>query len=279
MSEIRVDKGNFLTAPFASFGRDIAELFRNPLAVLGGFGGMLAVFVLTFLGLTLFAGDASAQDDDAFEIEFEPGTLVKLGEVIEEEDQKIIVEETRPEEETVQETVTDDDEAEPIEEEEPPEPDEKPKKIEKPQPKVEKDKKLPTSKLPTQKNTPYDDLPTVKVDKGDPFGDANGWSDLRKEGDAWATAVMAALNNMPVGTFAAQAKTGDFKFRITVCKDGRVSAVQRRGGSLPPDVQAAIQLELSRIKLPKPPAKVARHMKSNCQRIQYEFVWSARGVR
>jgi hypothetical protein len=279
MSEIRVDTGNFLTAPFASLGRDVAELFRNPLAVLGGFGGMIAVFFLLFLGLTLFAGDASAQDDDPWEIEFDPGTLVKIGEVIEEEDQKIIVEETRPEEETVQETVTDDEKAEPIEEEEPPEPDEKPKKVEKPQPKVEKDKKLPTSKLPTQKNTPFNDLPTVKTQKGDPFGDPGGWDDLRKSGDAWATAVMAALNNMPVGAYAAQAKSGDFRFRITVCKDGRVGAVQRRGGSLPPDFQNAIQLELSRLKLPRPPADVARNMKSSCQRIQYEFVWSARGVR
>jgi hypothetical protein len=279
MSEIRVSQGNFVTAVISSFGRDITELFRNPLAVAGGFGGMIAVSLLMFLGLTMFAGDASAQDDDPWEIEFDPGTLVKIGDIIEDEDQKIIVEETRPEEETIEETVTDDEKAQPVEEEEPPEPDEKPKKVEKPQPKVEKDKKLPTSKLPTQKNTPFNDLPTVKVDKGDPFGDPGGWDDLRKDGDPWATSVMQALNNMPVGTFAAQAKTGDFRFRITVCKDGRVSAVQRRGGSLPPDVQAAIQFELARIQLPRPPANVARNMKSSCQRIQYEFVWSARGVR
>ena len=278
MSEIRVNKGNVFTAPFASIGRDIAELFRNPLAMLGGFGGMVAVIVLLFVGLTMFAGEASAQDEDLWEIEFDPGTLVKIGEVIEEEDQKIIVEETRPEEETVEETVTEDEQAKPVEEP-PPEVDEKPKKVEKPQPKVEKDKKLPTSKLPTQKNTPFKDLPTAKADKGDPFGDPTGWSDLRKDGDPWATAVMAALNGLKAGTFGAQAQSGDFRFRITVCKDGRVSQIQRRGGSLPPDVQARIQLELERIQLPRPPADIARKMSGNCQRIPYEFRWSAAGVR
>jgi hypothetical protein len=278
MSEIRVDQGNFFTAPFAAIGRDIADLFRNPLAMLGGFGGMVAVVILFFLGLTMFAGDASAQDEDLWEIEFDPGTLVKIGEIIEEEDVKIIVEETRPEEETVEETVTEDDKAKPVEEPPPP-PDEKPKKVEKPQPKVEKDKKLPTSKLPTQKNTPFNDLPTVKADKGDPFGDPGGWDDLRKDGDPWATAVMGALNGLKAGTFGAQAQNGDFRFRITVCKDGRVSQVQRRGGSLPADVQQRIQLELERIQLPKPPPDIARKMKSSCQRIPYEFRWSASGVR
>lgn len=280
MSDMRVDTGNIFTAPFASIGRDIADLFRNPMAVLGGFGGMIAVSVLLFLGLTIFAGDANAQDEDEFEIEFEPGTLVKLGEVIEEKDlpEKIIVEETRPEEETIEETVTEDDQAKPIEEE-PPEVDEKPKKIDKPQPKVEKDKKLPTSKLPTQKNTPFNDLPTVKVDKGDPFGDANGWDDLKKDGDAWATAVMAALNGLKAGTFGAQAQSGDFRFEIFVCKDGRVDRVTRKGGTLSADVQNSIQLEIERLKLPKPPADIARKMKSNCQKIRYQFRWSASGVR
>ena len=38
---VRVSTGNPISAIFSSFGRDIAELFRNPLAFLGGLGGML----------------------------------------------------------------------------------------------------------------------------------------------------------------------------------------------------------------------------------------------
>ena len=151
-------------------------------------------------------------EEDEYEIEFEPGALVKLGVEIEEKElpEKIITQETRQEEETVQETVTEEEEAKP--KVEPPEPDEKPKKKPKKPPVEKKDKKLPTSKMPTKKNTPYDDLPTVDYQKGDPFGDPGGWSDLAKDGDPWATAVMKALNNMPVGSYAAKAARATSSF-------------------------------------------------------------------
>ena len=221
-------------------------------------------------------------EDDEFEIDFEPGTLVKLGVEIEEKDipEKIIIEETRAEdEETPEEAVTEDEEAKPAEEkpeEEPPEekPKEKPKK-----PVEKKDKKLPTSKLPTKKNTPYDDLPTTKVQKGDPFGDPGGWSDLKKDGDPWATQVMKALNNMPVGAFGAKMGKGTSKFQITLCKDGKVKKVQKKGGSLAAADQARVANAVRSLKLPKPPAKVASQMKSSCAKIKYTFVWSNGGVK
>ncbi len=282
MSEIRVYKGDPVTAMLRSWGRDIRDIFRNPLAFLGGLGGMSLSSVVLFLVFGLTSSNANAEDDeDAYEIEFTPGALVKLGQKIEEKElpEKIIVQETREEEEVVAETVTTDEEAKP-EEEPPKEPDEKPKKTDKPPPKEKKDKKLPTSDTPTSSNTPFPkDLPTVKQDIGDPFGDPGGWSDLAKDGDPWATAVMKALNNMPVGTFAAKAKAGDFKFQLTICKNGKVDRVARKGGSLPPDVQKSIEFELLRLNLPKPPAKIANQMKSNCAKIQYTFVWSASGVK
>lgn len=218
-------------------------------------------------------------DEDEYEIEFEPGTLVKLGQEIEEKElpEKIITQETREEEETVQETVTEEEDAKP--KEEPPEPEEEPKKTDKPPPKEKKDKKLPTSKMPTKKNTPYDDLPTVDYQKGDPFGDPGGWSDLKKDGDPWATAVMKALNNMEVGAYAAKSDGGVFKFQLSLCKDGSIERVNKKGGSAPPDLQNAVLLALERLKLPKPPPDVAKQMKSNCAKIRYTFVWSAGNVK
>ena len=92
-----------------------------------------------------------------------------------------------------------------------------------------KDKKLPTSKVPTTTNTPYKkDLPTVHVNQGDPFGDPQGWDDLTRDGDPWATNVMKALNNMPVGTYAAKGAEGDYKFQLTICKDGTIKDRRRR---------------------------------------------------
>jgi len=220
-------------------------------------------------------------DEDEFEIDFEPGTLVKLGVEVEEKEipEKVIIEETRAEtEEVPEEAVTEDEEAKPKEEKPEEKPKEKPK--DKPDRKFEeKDKKLPTSKLPTKKNTPYDDLPTTKVQKGDPFGDAGGWSDLKKDGDPWATAVMKALNNMPVGAFGAKMGQGSSKFQITLCKDGKVQKVQKKGGSLDASDQARVATAVRALNLPKPPASVAKQMKGNCAKIKYTFVWSNGNVK
>jgi hypothetical protein len=236
----------------------------------------LPVFSIDYNLAVQEACPAETANEDEFEIEFEPGALTKLGEEIE-EPEKVIIQDTRVEEETIAETVTEEEKAEPKVEEKEPEPDPKPKP-EKPPPEKQ-DKKLPVNKIPTKKNTPYNDLPTVKTPKGDPFGDRDGWSDLKKEGDPWATAVMKALNNMPVGAYAAKGGKGNFKFSLKICKDGTIDKVTEKGGSLPPDGKHGVILALNQLKIPKPPAKVASQMKGRCANIKYTFVWSAGGVR
>ncbi len=278
----RVSTGNPISAVFGQFGRDLADLFRNPLAFIGGVGGMLLSGGLLFFGFVVMANaEDDGDDEDEFLIDFEPGALVKLGVEIEEKDlpEKIIVQETRAEEETVNEAVTEDEKATPVEEPKP-EPDEKPKKTKKPPPKEKKDKRLPTSKLPTNSNTPFKkDLPTVKQDKGDPFGEQGGWSDLKKDGDPWATAVMKALNNMKVGAFAGKGSGGNFRFQLTVCKDGRIKNVAKKGGSLAQDGQNAVRLGLEQLKIPKPPPKILAKMKGQCSKIKYTFNWTASVVK
>jgi len=277
-----VSVGNPISAIFGQFGRDISDLFRNPLAFLGGVGGMLLTSLLLFFSFVVLANaDDGEDDEDEFLIDFEPGTLVKLGQEFEETEipEKIIVQETRAEEEVVNETVTEEEDAKPTDEPKL-EVDEKPKKTDKPPPKEKKDKKLPTSKLPTTSNTPYKkDLPTVQMDKGDPFGDPGGWSDLKKDGDPWATSVMKALNNMKVGAFAAQGAGGNFKFQLTICKDGSIKSVSKKGGSLGADGQNAVRLALEQLDIPKPPAAVASKMSGSCAKIKYTFNWSATIVK
>jgi hypothetical protein len=284
---IRVSTGNPISAVFGAFGRDIAELFRNPLAFVGGLGGMALASALAYLGVTVLAdaaGDDGAEDEDDFLIDFEPGALVKLGVKMEDTEipEKIIVQETRAEEEVVpvEEAVTDDAKATPATEEKPEEPDEKPKKVDTPKPTEQKDKKLPTSKLPTTSNTPYkNDLPTVTQDKGDPFGDPGGWSDLKKDGDPWATSVMKELNNMDVGSFGAKMPPGTFQFQLSVCKDGKIKDVKRKGGSLDEDSKKQVELALEQLQVPKPPSAIASKMPGNCAKINYQFNWSAGKVK
>ncbi|MBK8234989.1 MAG: hypothetical protein IPK74_05505 [Deltaproteobacteria bacterium] len=287
MSRSNVDSGNPLGALFLSVGRDFRDLLRNPLAFVGGVGGLALTSLALFLGgsaVANAAGDESAEEeDDAFEIDFTPGTLAKLGQKIDEKElpQKIIVQETRApdpvEEEPVKDSVTTDEKAVPTEP-----PKEKPKDITKDKPTVKdnKDKKLPTSKTPTHSNTPYqNDLPTVQQDQGDPFGDPDGWDDLTRDGDPWATEVMKALNHLKVGAYAAKAKNGDYKFQLKICKDGTIEEVLNKGGSLPEDGKAAVRLALEQLEIPKPPKKVADSMGSKCAKIKYTFVWTATKVK
>ena len=285
---VRVSTGNPISAVFGAFGRDIAELFRNPLAFVGGLGGMALTSALAYLGVTVLADaaddDAEDEDEDAFMIDFEPGALVKLGVKVDETElpEKRIVQETRAEEEVVpvEEAVTDDAKATPATEEKPEEPEDKPKKTDVPKPTEQKDKKLPTSKLPTTSNTPYkNDLPTVTQDRGDPFGDPGGWSDLAKDGDPWATSVMKELNNMKVGAFGAKMPGGNFQFELSVCKDGKITNVNRKGGSLDEENKKQVELALEQLKVPKPPSSIASKMQGNCSKIKYRFNWSAGKVK
>lgn len=380
--ELRVNTGNPASAVFLALGRDGIDLFRNPLAFIGGIGGLALTSLALFLGgeamaeasnndcerLTLALdgskssrdeaslrlaavdtdlgslagrlegietnlvnaptpelqsqktdldaqikelegkrpsleaavlaadavvteaetalGEASCEVEDDFEIDFTPGTIARLGEKLDEKEipQKIIVQETRAEDfsevEPVKDTVTTDEKVKPSDT--PPE--EKPKDPVKDKPKYEdkKDKKLPTSKVPTTSNTPYDkDLPTVKQNTGDPFGDPEGWDDLTRDGDPWATEVMKRLNNMPIGAYAAKAAKGDYKFQFSICKDGKIKedSVLSKGGSLPEDGKNAVRLALESLDLPKPPKKVADSMPGNCAKLKYTFVWSAKGVK
>jgi hypothetical protein len=165
----------------------------------------------------------------------------------------LVVEQTRPEQETAAETATKEEQAKPKPK---PKPDETP-----------------------NKDPPKGALPPVPVASGDPFGDPGGWSDLAKDGDPWATAIKRALDDMPVGAAYAKVDAGNFKFQLTLCKDGSVEHVAKKGGSLPADVQDAVRLALERLELPKPPPHVARQMKGRCAKIEYTFVWSARGVQ
>jgi len=285
---VRVSTGNPVSAVFGAFGRDIVDLFRNPLAFVGGLGGMALSSALVFLGVNAMADAKSdeegAEDEDAFMIDFEPGALVKLGVKIDEKElpEKIIVQETRAEEEVevVEEAVTDDAKATPATEEKPEDPPDKPKKTDTPKPTEQKDKKLPTSKLPTTANTPYkNDLPTVTQDRGDPFGDPGGWSDLAKDGDPWATSVMKALNHLKVGAFGAKMPGGNFQFELSVCKDGKIKDVKRKGGSLDADSQQQVELALEQLKVDPPPSKIASKMPGNCSKIKYRFNWSAGKVK
>lgn len=276
-------KPGVITAIFGSFYRDVRDMVRNPLAFFGGIGGTAMVFGGLFAFFVVLE-DASANEgdeDEELKMDFIPGTLAKLGEKLPEEEipEKIITRDTRAPDESAPDAVTE-DETPPVEDKPKTEPDKEKKKSKLPD-SPKKDKKLPTSDTPTDKNTPYDDLPTVDKPIGDPFGSPMGWSDRMKDGDPWATQVMAVLNRGIQGAaYAAKSNaSGFYKFRITICKDGTIKTVQSKGSSGDKQIDYSVQQSLKNLKIPRPPADVAKQLKGGCKRIPYTFKYNPkRGV-
>ena len=207
-------------------------------------------------------------------MEFVPGELVRLGPKLDPTQipEKLIVEKTVAAETTTEVKVTTDEKAAPT-----PEPKKNDKKndvkaIEKPDPNKKGAKESDRNR---DSNTPYNDLPTVKDLPGDPFGSADGWSDVAKAGDPWATEVMKVLNNMQVGTFGAQGKDAEYKFRLRVCPDGKLeSQTKKPTGDAMLDARIKSAIDGLKVNMPK---NVVDLLKGKCQTIRYEFTWRGRG--
>jgi outer membrane biosynthesis protein TonB len=266
-------------APLVSMYREFRGLFAVPLAFFGGLFGAIVlsgslVFVMWWLEEN---AEASVAEEEEFTMDFEPGALTKLGVEPKEIPEKAIIEETRTPEDVREEAVTEEEEPPPEEKEKKPE-EEKPVKDKTP-PNKNKDAKI--SDKNRHSNNPYEkDLPNNLDPVGDPFGDPNGWADLKKDGDPWATSVMAALNNMKVPAWAAKLPAGKpYKFKLKVCKNGTVDKVYNKASSGNGDLDNAIKGELDRLKFAPPPAHIAKKMKSSCVVLNYTFAWSHGKVR
>lgn len=272
-----------LLTPLYSLARDFRGMVALPLAFYGGLFGTFVIsggsaFTMWWLENNAEAStDVAAEEEDEFLLEFEPGALTKLGVAPQEIPVKAINEETRTPEEVVEEAVTDDETPPPIDVE---------KKDEKEQPVKDKtppnkNKDAKISDKNRTDNNPYDnDLPNNLDPVGDPFGDPNGWADMAKDGDPWATSVMAALNAMKVPAWAAKLPAGaPYKFKLKVCKDGTVEQVLSKGSSGNAGLDDAILGTLERLKFAPPPANILSKMKAKCVTLNYTFSWSAGRVK
>ncbi|MCA9662890.1 MAG: TonB C-terminal domain-containing protein, partial [Myxococcales bacterium] len=190
--------------------------------------------------------------------------------------EKMIVEETVAAEESTAEKVTKDEKAEP--------PPEKKKTDDNPEKTKSKDKPDPNKKNAQKSDKNRDtnkqfknDLPTVKDLPGDPFGSPDGWADMAKDGDPWATGVIGALNKMKVPSYAAQQKNGSFQFQIEICANGSINRVSVKKPSGDATLDKMIQSAILTTKIPLPPPDIAKQLKGGCKKIPYRFTWSNGG--
>jgi len=281
MSEpLKVHTTPALLSPFVSIGREFGDIFRNPVALIGGFVGSTAfmggIVAFMLFGPTI-AGANQSENDDELDMEFMPGELMRKGPQMNPEDipEKLIVERLVAAEAKTEAKVTTDEKAQPDpEKKKNDKPKEDIKSTEKPDPNKKGAKEGTKNQ---EKNTPYDDLPTVNELPGNPFGDPNGWSDMAKDGDPWATAVMGALNGMKVGAYAGQGTAAAYQFQLVICADGRVDDVRTKKPSGDPKLDGAIKNALESLKLPKAPADIAKQLGGGCKKIPYVFTWSGSG--
>jgi len=90
--------------------------------------------------------------------------------------------------------------------------------------------------------------------------------------------VVKELSRLEVGWYAGKAEDGEFHFQISVCKNGEISDVRKKGGDLSQDGQGKVLLALEQLQLPAPPKHVRDRMTTGCAKIQHTFVWTPRGV-
>lgn len=268
-----------LLTPFVSLAREVRSIFAVPSALFGGMLGTVVLCVGTYFAFSFggaLHGDAEASAlEDEFMLEFEPGALAKLGEPPKDIPEKPIHEETRTPDEAIEEAVTE-DEKPPVEDVEKAET--KETKTDDSPPNPNKDAKI--DKKNSKDNNPYDDIPNDAPDIGDPFGSPDGWADMAKDGDPWATAVMGALNHMKVPAYAAKLPQGKpYKFMLKICKDGKVDTVLTKQSSGNTELDGAIKKELEFLKIPKPPKKVLDMMPSSCVLLKYQFSWQQGKVK
>jgi hypothetical protein len=262
-----------LRAVLRVFARDAREVTDQPIAVGSGFAGILVVaLVIAGVAVIARADDSDEQPPGDYALEFTPGTIARLG--------------TRPDapESSGAETPP----------ETPPPPDAPPPEPPDPQPSTFTDDETTPPAPPKPKpQLPRPPKPEVPRPHGDPdqpgppsveprgniWGDPDGWDDLTRDGDEWATGVVKALEALPVGWFAGKPAPGEFKFRISVCKDGKISDVVKKGGTMERDGQDAVLLALEQFHLPPIPKRIADHMPARCARIDHTFVWSGDTVK
>jgi len=260
-----------LLAPFAAISRELGDILRNPRAVLGGLAGSggfmgVVVAVAMFGPSTSWADDEA--DDDELVMEFLPGALVRKGEAIDPME-KVVVRETRAADAPAVATVTRNDQSAPA-----PAPVDRPDtKVKPTQKPTQKDPSVPVSDRDRKSNTPYDDAATADDVRGDPFGDADGWADMAKDGDPWATSVLKALNGMTVGSYAGAGQDVTYKFQLVICADGSIDDVRTKQSTGKPDFDGQIKNALNSLKLPKAPPAIAAQLAGKCKKIPYEFTW------
>jgi outer membrane biosynthesis protein TonB len=247
--------------------QDLRRIAEQPGPFLGGLVGTIVSCAALVGALLWLPSPAAAEPESPLVIEFIPASAVSLGEL---EGETGAATSEPPSEPAVDEppsvptSVSDNATT--------------PNPATKPGPSVAPTPKQNPSPKPNPSPTPN---PSPKPEPGgvSPFGDPDAWSDLVQDGDPWAAAVMRALRSMKVPAWAGKL-TNDhpFQFRLVICKDGRIDKVLRKQSTGDANLDATLEHEISRLKLPPVPASMAASMPRSCVTLSYQFSWSAAGV-
>ncbi len=260
----------------------LGAVLDNPTATVTGLAGTLVCGALACL---MVVAAASVPLDDGLEtLPFTPGMVLALGSVdAADVTTPNVAPPTPPTEPAAPTEPTEPDQTDDT----PPTPDEavtedvtpaQPRPPKPRPPKPTPPRATPPKAPPTPPGLPTP--PSAGPSRGDPFGDRNGFDDLQTDGDPWARGVLDALRKMDVGTIYAKPLTGALRFELTICKNGTISRVATKSGTtMSRDERDRVILELSRLKIPRPPPAIAAKMSSSCAKLRHTFVWSEKDAR
>ena len=261
-----------LASPFVIAARELRELGSRPLPLVGGALGSVLGCAALAAALLWMPSPAAAEPEEVFTVEFIPTSLTAVGES--EAEAPADAPAPAPDPADASQTLDEagasvsDAASEPASE-----PETKPETRPRPKTPPRPETQPPLPPKPDPGPAPGED------EVLDPFDDPAAWSTLAREGDPWATAILRALQRMKVPAWAGQISADSpYRFRLKICKDGRVDKVLRKGSTGDADLDATLAHELTRLDLPAVPAEIARTMGQRCAVLEYNFEWTASGV-
>lgn len=118
--------------------------------------------------------------------------------------------------------------------------------------------------------------PATPTDPAFTFTDPGSWTALVASGEPWALSVTKALEGIRIGAYAGQAAPMTYKFRLSVCPDGRLEA-NRKQTTGEAQVDRMIDDVIKTLKVAAPPQAIRAQLAGACKKIPYDFTMKLAG--
>jgi len=121
--------------------------------------------------------------------------------------------------------------------------------------------------------------PSSPTDPASFFTDPGSWTALVESGEPWAVSVLKAFQGIRIGFYGGGSPPIlRYKFRLAVCRDGRVES-HRRQSTGDAKTDSAIDNAIEALKVAAPPPAIRAQIAGACKKIPYDFTMKIAGAK